>query len=48
MEEMSSVEYLRSGASAVGDMVLSPGCQAELDSKLRHFSATSFVGVRKY
>jgi len=48
MDEMSSVKYLCSGTSAVEDRVLSSGCQAEPDSKLHHFSATSFVVVRKY
>lgn len=32
LDEMSSVEYLCSGTSAVEDRLLSQGCQAEPDS----------------
>jgi hypothetical protein len=48
LDEMSSVEYLCSGSSAVEDRLLSQGCQAEPDSMSHHFSGTSFVVVRKY
>ena len=46
MGPMSSVEHFCSGTCAVEDRELLPGCQAEPDSKLDRFSATSVADVR--